>query len=80
MSFIDVTDALDLDSTDITLTCQFCYEETVLLVAKSDIMRYVFDGAYVQDAFPYLNADEREMIISDTCSKCFDAMFAEDEF
>jgi hypothetical protein len=36
-------------------------------------------GKLVQDAFPYLSADEREILISGTCGPCFDAMFSEEE-
>jgi hypothetical protein len=32
-------------------------------------------GAYVQDAFPYLSAPEREQLISGTHPKCWDEMF-----
>ena len=31
---------------------------------------------HIQDIFPYLNADERELLISNTCAKCWDDMFA----
>lgn len=33
---------------------------------------------YVQDAFPYLTPDQRELMISRTCGPCFDRMFPED--
>ena len=36
-------------------------------------------GAHVQDVFPDLTPDERELIITGTCSKCWDKMFGEDE-
>ena len=35
------------------------------------------NGKLIQDAMPYLSADERELIISGTCGKCFDEMFGE---
>lgn len=33
----------------------------------------------VQDCFPYLTPDEREMFISGVCKVCWDDMFGEDE-
>jgi len=33
------------------------------------------EGALIQNAFPYLTADEREMLMSGICGKCFDKMF-----
>jgi hypothetical protein len=31
----------------------------------------------IQDHFPHLTDDERELIISGTCGSCFDDMFGE---
>lgn len=36
-------------------------------------------GQLVQIAFPYLSAEEREMLISGTCKECWDKMFTPDE-
>tara|TARA_Y100000310_G_C20387451_1_gene671140 strand:+ start:362 stop:508 length:147 start_codon:yes stop_codon:yes gene_type:complete len=36
------------------------------------------NGSYIQNAMPYLSADERELLISGTCGPCFDVMFAEE--
>ena len=35
------------------------------------------NGTFAQDAFPNLNLDQREFIISGICGKCFDKMFEE---
>ena len=37
------------------------------------------NGALIQDAMPYLSADEREILISGICGECFDNMFAGEE-
>lgn len=60
----------------ITLTtrCPICgrtYEVEVLL---QDYFAWEA-GALVQDAFPYLSDDEREMLISGICPTCWDEMF-----
>lgn len=36
-------------------------------------------GAYVQDAFPELDADMREMLISGTCPDCWEKMFGDED-
>jgi len=36
-------------------------------------------GAPIQNVAPAVPADERELRISGTCSKCWDALFADDE-
>lgn len=52
--------------------------------------RYTFDidpedfyafqhGTHAQEAFPYLMADQRELLISHTCGDCFDRMFPPDD-
>lgn len=41
---------------------------------------YAFQhGTFAQDAFPYLTADQRELLISQTCGNCFNRMFPPDE-
>jgi hypothetical protein len=58
--------------------CQTCYKKYTMHISKNDFYAWEH-GKYVQDAFPYLNADERELLISHTCGSCFDAMFPEEE-
>ena len=45
-------------------------------VEKDDYYRWL-RGTHVQNAFSYLNASEREILISGTCSECWDNMFKE---
>jgi hypothetical protein len=33
------------------------------------------DGALAQDAFPYLSADDRELLISGICPTCWEKSF-----
>ena len=35
-------------------------------------------GGLIQDALPELTADERELLLSRTCGKCWDALFPEE--
>ena len=37
-------------------------------------------GALIQDAFPNMSADHREMLISGTCPVCWDKMFPEEDY
>ena len=65
--------------TDDTLQaqCVSCKDTHVLMVSNHDLKRWK-GGELIQDAMPYLSADERELLISGTCKKCFDKMFGED--
>lgn len=54
--------------------CNSCGETKTLLVCITDFADWQL-GKYIQDAMPYLSADERELLISKTCGTCFDKMF-----
>lgn len=56
--------------------CPFCHRFGVVEVNEGDYNDWQ-NGAKAQDAFPYLSAEEREMLISDTCPTCWAKMFDE---
>lgn len=61
----------------IITACPFCRHANEIAINEADFWDWQ-DGALVQDAFPYLSADEREMLISGICPNCWDGMFGED--
>jgi len=54
--------------------CIFCKNKVEVKVKESDYENWK-KGSHIQDAFPYLKPDEREIFISGICGKCFDNMF-----
>ena len=58
--------------------CPFCGRANEVAVNEIDYLDWQ-DGMMAQDAFPYLSADEREMLISGICGECWDKMFGGDE-
>jgi hypothetical protein len=38
------------------------------------------DGKLIQEAFPYLSAGQRELLISNTCEKCWEKLFGDGEY
>lgn len=64
-------------SDEIVLTpeCHICGEHQILKVKKSDYFRWN-SGELIQNCFPYLTADQREVLISGFCGKCFENMFS----
>ena len=63
-------------------TCNLCKGQTEMMVNINDYAAWEDDrgkpeGLLIQDAMPYLTADEREVLISGTCGNCFDKMFPE---
>ena len=63
---------------NLLITCPICGATPEVSVDYEDFIRYQ-DGAPVQVAFPYLNATEREAIISGLCPKCQISVFGEEE-
>ena len=59
---------------DIITFCPICHEEHIIHVEVEDYLAWT-DGATAQVAFPYLSADEREMLISGICPTCWASMF-----
>ena len=63
-----------------TKRCIHCGETGIIEMPQSDFERgaALYEaGAYIQDAFPNLNATQREQIISGTHPKCWDEIFAD---
>ena len=58
--------------------CPFCGRGNEVEVNEADYWDWD-DGMMAQDAFPYLSAAEREMLISGICPKCWDKMFGTEE-
>lgn len=59
---------------DFIVTCRMCKIDTVIPVTVEQLIKYQ-EGMKVQVAFPNLNADQRELIISCTCPNCWKKLF-----
>lgn len=58
--------------------CKFCGTQLTVEADEEKLAR--FDaGEHIQDVFPELNEDDRELMISGVCGKCFDEMFADED-
>jgi hypothetical protein len=55
-----------------------CGAVDIVKVAQDDLDNW-HQGANVQDAFPYLSADQREMLIGNTCPVCWDKLMGPEE-
>ena len=63
----------------INTTCPFCGKTTPVQIRRVADYDTWQNGTLAQDAFPYLSADEREMLISGICPTCWDNMFSLEE-
>jgi hypothetical protein len=62
----------------IEVQCRICGVEYVTTVNSDDFRDWYNGISPIQNAFHYLSASERELILSETCGKCFDKMFPPD--
>jgi hypothetical protein len=60
------------------IKCVVCDTKHTIMVTDVDVADWQ-DGMFAQDAFPYLTADERELILSQTCGSCFDKIYPQME-
>ena len=58
--------------------CPFCGKYHAVEVSEADLAAWE-GGELAQNAFPYLTADEREILISGICPKCWAETFGEEE-
>lgn len=56
-------------------TCKRCKKRVSFVVWADDWDAWKSGELLIQDAFWYLTAGEREILISKICGKCFDEMF-----
>lgn len=63
----------------IICTCPHCHKVHEVEVDFEDYTNYMMGDANIQDAFPYLSANEREYLLSGLCEGCWDSLFAEEE-
>ena len=60
---------------EIECHCPFCGVVRTVTVDAIDYLAWEVGDALAQDAFPYLSADEREMLISGICPTCWEKTF-----
>ena len=53
--------------------CMVCKQNVEIKVKAEDFQSWQ-KGTLIQNAFPYLSTDEREILISNICGTCFDRL------
>lgn len=64
------------EHTEITLRCRNCGKASTVLASTEGLRKWA-DGELIQAALPDLSPEQRELLISRFCSRCFDSLFAE---
>ena len=68
------TGIMSEQKTNLNAVCVRCGETTIITANVSDVVAWQ-EGELIQDVLGYLSKEERELLISKTCGKCFDEMF-----
>ncbi len=71
MSF-DVPVAPKFD-TCFAINCRMCNSQNFVKVVESDFNAWR-NGEFIQNALPYLDANQRELLMTQICGTCFDAL------
>ena len=58
--------------------CPFCHKDSEILLNADDLAKWR-KGYLVQQAFPYLKTDDREMIVTGSHTECWDTQLAQYE-
>lgn len=66
------------DSVFVGRECPFCGEYHEVEVSEADFYAWQ-GGELIQNAMPYLSADDREILISGICPSCWEKMFGAGE-
>ena len=69
---------LTINSVNVTVTCPICGAESHMVLDYRSFENWM-NGELVQNAFPYLDANERELLVSGICSECWSKMFPSEE-
>ena len=59
------------------VTCRICNTKHIILVPAAGYFKWARGQAKIQHALPSLSDDERELLMSGICGRCFDKMFGE---
>ena len=69
-----------MNTTQLDIECKYCHKiYTVKKVGITYYQNWKNGQGFIQDLLPYLSADNRELIISNTCDSCWKEMWSESE-
>ena len=66
------------DAGTVIVGCIKCAEPQHITVGQADLDAWQ-SGTNIQNAMPYLSADDREILISGICGECFDKIYGVEE-
>jgi hypothetical protein len=70
---------LDQDPYTYTNSCYHCGTENIIKIDQESYVKWKVHKNFIQDVFPWLNKEQRELLISGTHPQCWDEVFPDDE-
>ena len=56
----------------IKTSCKECLGQFIIFLRQDDYIKWINGEGFIQDIFNYLAPGERELLLTRTCSDCFD--------
>lgn len=70
---------LNSEKVRVIVNCRVCGKDHAILVHKDGYKELMSPNRrHIQEIFPYLDADERELLISQVCPECWKKVFGEE--
>lgn len=67
------------DKVIIEIPCRQCGVVHKVRVGVDDLFAWQNGDKLIQDAFPYLSTDKRELLLTRICPDCWNRMFGQEE-
>lgn len=61
------------------ITCKVCKENHSVIVLEKDLKKFESSNLLVQQCFPYLSSDGREVLLSGISGDCYTKYFGKEE-
>lgn len=65
------------NNTETAVRCRQCRQDFKVAATREQLGQWWIEGKLIQHVLSKTSPGDRELLISGTCSKCFDAMFNE---
>lgn len=62
-----------------TKNCMHCGKDSEITITLTQYVSWVINNAHIQDVFPEMSNEDREVLISGTHPNCWKEMFADDD-
>ena len=74
-SFFEWSDSRGETHTDFCVTCRNCSSKHTFQANNEDVDAWRDEEKLIQDAFPYLDPFQRELLLSGLCEECWKKLY-----